>query len=136
DSVALSLSQHLAQALFTLACLPYEALSNLDAVGRTSVRMLITRRRLLEWSPSADVNRNGVEDLAATCRSMWIGPLLAAALTIDLVISRPTVFGSAAPILCLWFASPAIAWWLSQPLARREPGLTAGQSMFLRKLSR
>ena len=42
----------------------------------------------------------------------------------------------AGPILGLWFASPAIAWWISRPLARREARLTADQTLFLRKLSR
>ena len=42
----------------------------------------------------------------------------------------------AAPILVLWLVSPAIAWWISRPLTRREARLTAGQTFFLRKLSR
>ena len=42
----------------------------------------------------------------------------------------------AGPILILWLASPAIAWWISRPLARREARLTADQTLFLRKLAR
>src|SRR6185503_6369065 len=42
-----------AQAGLTLAFLPYEATMNLDAVARTAWRVLVTRRRLLEWNPSA-----------------------------------------------------------------------------------
>src|SRR5205085_1089265 len=82
-----------------------------------------------------DVNR-GSADLAVTFRSMWIGPMLAAGLAIDLAVSRPTSLGMAAPILCLWFASPAIAWWISLPLARREASLTSEQRAFLRRVSR
>ena len=40
------------------------------------------------------------------------------------------------PILGLWFASPAIAWWISRPLVRREARLTADQTLFLHKISR
>ena len=40
--------------LFTLACLPYEAFFSLDAIVRTIWRMLVTRTRLLEWSPSSE----------------------------------------------------------------------------------
>ena len=36
----------------------------------------------------------------------------------------------------LWWVSPAIAWWISQPLARREAKLTADQVFFLRKITR
>ena len=42
----------------------------------------------------------------------------------------------AGPILLLWGASPAIAWWISRPLARRRAGLTVDQTHFLRKLAR
>ena len=42
----------------------------------------------------------------------------------------------ALPVLCLWFVSPAVAWWISRPLARRRARLTAEQIIFLRKLSR
>ena len=46
--------RHLAQAAFTLACLPYEAFFSLDAIVRTAGRMLFTRTRLLEWTPSSE----------------------------------------------------------------------------------
>ena len=41
-----------------------------------------------------------------------------------------------APILALWLASPAIAWWISRPLRRREARLDAGEILFLRDLAR
>src|SRR5205085_11056700 len=53
------------QVGLTLAFLPYEATVNLDAITRTAWRMLVTRRRLLEWNPSAS-------DDAASSGSMWI----------------------------------------------------------------
>jgi hypothetical protein len=47
-----SVGRQAAQALLTLACLPHEAFYSLDAALRTIARTLITRRRLLEWTPS------------------------------------------------------------------------------------
>ena len=44
--------------------------------------------------------------------------------------------GAAGLLLLLWFVSPGIAWWISRPLAPHEARLTAGQTLFLRKLSR
>ena len=67
---------------------------------------------------------------------MWIAPVIAAAAVIYLALSKPAALGVAGPILGLWFASPAIAWWISRPLARRAARLTADQTLFLRKLSR
>jgi cyclic beta-1,2-glucan synthetase len=131
-----SAGRHFAQAAFTLACLPYEAFFSLDAIVRTAGRLLVTHRRLLEWSPSSDPDRKGRTDLAAFCRMMWIAPVIATAAMISLTLSRPVALAVAGPILGLWFASPAIAWWISRPLVRRGVRLTADQTIFLQKLSR
>ena len=133
---ARSAGQRFAQAAFTLACLPYEAYFSLDAVVRTVGRMLFTHERLLEWRPSGNPDRNRGEGLAVFFRSMWIAPVIAAAATIHLVVSRPVALATAGPILVLWFASPAVAWWISRPIARRRAALSADQILFLRKLSR
>ncbi|MBI5099839.1 MAG: cyclic beta 1-2 glucan synthetase [Nitrospirae bacterium] len=129
-----------AQAAFTFMCLPYEAFFSLDAIVRSTGRMLVTHRRLLEWNPSSDPERNSRDSrmggLAAYCRMMWIAPLVAFAVMIYLMLSNPSVLAVAGPMLCLWFASPVIAWWISRPLARRGARLTDEQTLFLRKLSR
>ena len=135
-AAARTAGRHLSQAAFTLVCLPYEAFFSLDAVVRTTWRVLITRKRLLEWNPSGDPDRNRRADLAASCRSMWIAPVTAAAAAIGLALSRPAALAVAGPILALWFASPAVAWWISRPLAPRPPRLSDDQVLFLRKLSR
>ncbi len=128
--------RHFTQAAFTLVCLPYEAYFSLDAMTRTVWRMRITHKRLLEWSPSGDPDRNRRADLVASCRSMWIAPVTAAATVTFLAFSRPAALAVAVPILALWFASPAVDWWISRPLAPRPPRLSADQTLFLRKLSR
>jgi cellobiose phosphorylase len=127
--------RHFVQALFTLACLPYEALFSMDAIVRTLVR-LITRRRLLEWNPSSSAGHDSRTDLAASYRSMWIAPVIAIATLVYLALTRPTTVAVAGSILLLWTAAPAIAWWVSRPLSRREARLTAGQILFLGSLAR
>ena len=131
-----SAGRHFAQAAFTLVCLPYEAFFSLDAIIRTGVRILITHKRLLEWNPSGDRERPGRSDLVASFQAMWIAPLIALAAAIYLAFSKPAVLSVAGPILGLWFASPAIAWWISRPLTRRAARLTADQTLFLQKISR
>jgi len=135
-ATARSAGRHFAQAAFALACLPYEAFFSLDAIVRTAWRMLITNKRLLEWSPSNDPDRTRGTNLVAFCRMMWIAPVIAISVVLYLTASQPSVLVVAGPILCLWFISPAIAWWISQPLAHRRARLTVDQTFFLRKLSR
>jgi cellobiose phosphorylase len=129
-------TRHLAQTVFTLVCLPYEAFFSLDAIVRTAGRMLFTHRRLLEWSPSNSQGANNHTNLFASCLSMWIAPVLAVATGVYLSLSRPAALALAGPILGLWFASPLIAWWISRPLARRAARLSIDQTIFLHKLAR
>jgi len=131
-----STGRHFAQAVFTLVCLPYEAIFSLDAVVRTAGRMFFTHRRLLEWNPSSDPDGRGRSDLFAMWRSMWAGPAIASLALIYLVLSRPASLAVAGPLLGLWLVSPGIAWWISLPLGRRRARLTADQTVFLRNLSR
>ena len=72
----------------------------------------------------------------ACYQSMWIAPVIAIAAAVYLAASTPATLAVAGPILFLWIASPAIAWWISRPLARREARLTADQIVFLQKISR
>ena len=124
------------QAAFSFACLPYEALFSLDAIVRTNVRMFLTHKRLLEWNPSHSLERDGSTNIIALCRSMWIGPAIAVAVTMYLTLARPGPLVEAAPILGLWFFSPLWVWWLGQRLTARAPRLTADQISFLQQLSR
>jgi cyclic beta-1,2-glucan glucanotransferase len=139
-AVVRSAAGRLVQVVFTLACLPYEAFFSLDAILRTTWRMLVSHRRLLEWSPSGDPdkkNRNSrMGGFAGVCRTMWFAPFLAVAALIHIALFNPAALETAAAILLLWVASPVIAWRISRPLARKEARLGPDQVVFLQKLSR
>ena len=129
-------SQHLAQVVFTLACLPYETWFSVDAIVRTIGRMAFKRGSLLEWNPSDDAARHSRTDFVASLRAMWIAPSIALAATVYLLLFKPAVLVVAGPILLLWLGSPAMVWWIGQVLPRREAQLTWEQTVFLRKVSR
>jgi len=129
-------ARNLGQIAFTFLCLPYEAFFSIDAVIRTVWRMLVTKKRLLEWNPSGDSDRASRKNLAGACLTMWVSPVLTVAVAIYLTLSRPGALIAALPVLVLWFISPSIAWWISKPLNRREARLTLDQINFLKKLSR
>jgi len=67
---------------------------------------------------------------------MWMGPVLGAAVAVYLIASRPASLGAAGPILLLWLASPAIAWWVSLPPTLSSAKLTRDQLAFLARISR
>ena len=81
---AQSAKRHLGQVLFALACLPFEAYFSLDAIIRTHIRLLLTRRRLLEWNPSREVERISLANAGAELNrtgffftAMWSAPVAA-----------------------------------------------------------
>ena len=131
-----SAGRHFAQELFTIACLPHDAYFSIDAIVRTAWRMGVTRKSLLEWNPASDSDGYHLTGLVDHCRTMWIAPVMATVTTIYLALSRPGTIVVAGLILCLWFFSPAIACWLSKPLARPGSTLSFDQILFLRRLSR
>jgi len=131
-----SASQRLLQTLVALACLPFEAYANLDAIVRTAIRTLVTHRRLLQWTTSSDLERGNDHGLVAAYRSMGVAPLLTVSMVFGIRYLNPEALSVAAPVLALWFASPLIAWWLSRPLPRPQPRLEREQVVFLRMISR
>ena len=135
-NVLRSSAGNLALAALPLICLPYEALLSLDAILRSTVRLLITRRKLLEWTLSGLVGANGNGPFLATLRTMWIAPALSMATALYLLPVQAAALPAAAPILFLWLLSPLFAWWLSRPLARAQARLAPEQLAFLRLVSR
>ncbi len=125
-----------ARAPLTLACLPYEAQFSLDAIARTLWRMTISRRHLLQWSPSSEVERTLGNGLGDSLRGMAFAPIVALAVAGWLAWLRLDALAIAAPILALWFVSPGVMWWLSRPRERVRAELTPVQNAFLGRLSR
>lgn len=123
-------------ALLTLAFLPYEALLSLDAIAGSGLRQLFTRRGLLLWHGPAYANRNARQTLADYCLEFWFAPVLAATLALAVFFERPAAWPASLPILLLWFVAPALAWWISQPLAAPKQVLSPDQRLFLRSAAR
>jgi cellobiose phosphorylase len=134
--VAGSCGRQLGQIFLTFVFLPYDAFISLDAVGRTLLRLLVTRKRLLEWQPSSDSEHTSSADLAGFYATMWIGPVVAVACGLLLATMQPTPLPLALPILGAWLLAPWIAWWISQPIESPAPDLTAEQLSFLRHTAR
>ena len=133
---AVATLRNFARAPLTLACLPYEAWFSLDAIAQTLWRLFITRRHLLQWSPSSEVERTLGSGPAASLRTMGVAPVFALAVTLAVWRVHPAALGVAAPVLLLWAASPWIMWLLGRSRAQRRAELTPGQLAFLGRLAR
>jgi len=128
-------SRSILQGAFTFICLPYEAFLSIDAILRTLWRIVISGKKLLEWSASGFVISTK-ENLFTTYRTMWVAPALSASLLIHLInVSSPALF-IALPILLVWSSSPLIVNLLGKPLDTERSSLNEEQKLYLRGLAR
>ena len=126
----------LLRELFAIATLPFETMLNLDAIGRSAGRLLLTRRHLLEWTPMTDAVRGAADSLAGYLRLMWVAPATAVVTGIVIGMYAPASLPAALPFLVLWFAAPAIAWSVSCTPPRPVPPLDSAQQAFLHGVAR
>jgi cellobiose phosphorylase len=132
-----SSARQLGQALLSFVFLPYDAFISLDAIGRTLVRLLFTRKRLLEWQTASDAERTARSSLPGFYATMWIAPLVALGSGVFLAMTQPSQLLLTMPILGLWLASPWIAWRISQPIEPSAlPQSKPRQLAFLRRTAR
>ncbi len=124
--------------LLSLAFLLYESLIMMDAIGATLVRLIFTRRKLLQWATAAHTIRLfGKETrLGLLWRKMGSTSLIALGLTWLVYLFDQRAFVVAAPLLFVWITSPYLAYWISQPVVRREAPLSGEQQRRLRRLAR
>jgi len=126
--------------LFSLATLPYDAFISIEAIVRTISRVLVTRKKLLEWRTAADAQRSARAGIGGYYTSMW--PVLA---TIAIVVLGFALFPPhragltgvvVGPVLAMWLLSPLAAWWLSRPVRPTTPRLSGSDHVFLRGVAR
>ena len=124
--------------LLFLAFLPYETLLNLDAIGVTLLRLVVTRRHLLQWTTAAHTTHLFGQEVSAevTHRQMVSSLALVVTLGLLLYFTNTAALAVAVPLLLLWLLAPEIAHWISRP-DRHEPApLTGAQRRQLRLLAR
>jgi len=124
--------------LLVLTFLPYQALITLDAIGTVFVRMVLTRKRLLQWTTSAHTLRFfGKEMKVGLLWKQMIGTSLFALLVALLVgWVNLAAIPVAAVFLLAWLAAPQIAYWISRPIVHQPTSISPDQQGQLRCLAR
>ena len=133
---SLSVSGVFAQIIFTLICLPFEAYYTSAAISKTIWRMVVTRKKLLEWNPSANEERINLSGLLSSFLTMWFEPILAIITFYFIVTEVPTHLVFALPVLLLWVTSPMVTYWMSLPIENKTNSLSEGQQLYLHILAR
>ncbi|MGD1148848.1 MAG: glucoamylase family protein [Thermoanaerobaculaceae bacterium] len=138
--LAEDLSTAFSQALLTLVFLPFHAWERVNAIALTLVRLVITKRRLLDWETSATEAARATRLLREGIRSFFVemaaSPIAALGLLALAIAERPGALPLALPFLALWAAAPACAYWLSQPMVPRRRELSPEDRDFLKEVAR
>ena len=131
----------LAQTALSVTFLAYHAFETSHAIVLTLVRLVVTKRRLLEWETAASaaakatglVGRKGLRQFAVDMAS---SPTIALVVALAIALRDPDALGVAAPFVVLWGVAPAIAYWLSVPAGPRVRPLTPAGRAELRRTAR
>jgi cellobiose phosphorylase len=135
-SIVENLGSSLVQNIYALVCLPFEAYYSVDAILRTSWRMLVSHKHLLEWKASTLIEKKKTDSVAASYLEMWISPFIAVAAAVCEAVYYPASLIINIPILALWAGAPLVNWWISRPPKKEGSQITAEQTTFLRRISR
>ncbi len=121
------------QLALAVVLLPDQVIVAADAIGRSLVRVLGTRRNMLEWQTARQVERATGQGRRSIWRRMWPSVALALCIVIAVAWSAPRhvshpmpewVIATALTVLAAcWVGAPEVALALSSPLIHADLAL-------------
>ncbi|HWQ79900.1 MAG TPA: glucoamylase family protein [Anaerovoracaceae bacterium] len=124
------------QFLLCVLFLPFHSLRMLDAIFVTLFRVCVSKKNMLEWVTSADVEKAQ----SGTLRSYWtsMGPSIVFGALIVFFASwlKPEGFIAASALFIAWGISPSIAYRISLDDSAEEEKLKKEDLEELRKITR
>ncbi|MNR76181.1 N,N'-diacetylchitobiose phosphorylase [compost metagenome] len=105
----------IAVVFISLAVLAQYSWLMLDAIARTLVRLMFTRKKLLEWVTSAQVRRAKKYSISSFLWRGRMGMALAVLTGVAVAFLNPAAWWLALPFCLLWLFSPVIARAISIP---------------------
>lgn len=124
------------QILLSVTFLPYQAYVSLKAITVTLVRVLITRKKLLEWITSDDAEKMQTNTLMSYVKTMGLSALTGLPLVGLTWITKTPLLGYSVLLALLWISSPVIAYSISLDSDVKTEPLTSDNLSELRKIAR
>jgi cyclic beta-1,2-glucan synthetase len=100
-------------AFLQIVLLLHQSMLSVDAIGRSVLRVFVTKKRLLEWETAAEAENAQRRTVTVDMYLAW-SPLLALIIAGLLWLVRPSALPIAAPILALWFIARFLSAWLNR----------------------
>ncbi|KNZ41694.1 glycosyl transferase [Acetobacterium bakii] len=124
------------QFLLSFVFLPYQAWLMIKAISVTWVRVFITKKNLLEWVTSDDIEksqRNDLESYFLNMRASLLQGLIVFLLTVffkpELMLLGLLFFGA-------WLIAPVIAYWISKDYCALQPKISENDRHELGRIAR
>ncbi|MBA4263556.1 MAG: hypothetical protein C0453_00615 [Comamonadaceae bacterium] len=135
---AVDIARALGGTLWLAATLPHAALSSTDAIARTLWRLLVSRRRLLEWTTAAQAQAHAGTSWAWFWKKHWPASALALAWTLSALAMPQAATGWLVSIGLVWMFAPVWLWLAGQPVKvwRRPRTLGKAEREYLSQLAR
>lgn len=111
EDLILGLSRFALNIIF----IPYHSYVQLDAIFRTFIRLGLTKRRLLEWTTSAQSKSNAsiaLKSFVNRMSKMEVVLLFLIGVILGINSYHWAIFS---PLFILWLSSPLVAWRISLP---------------------
>lgn len=131
-----SLAATLGQVLLNIWTLPFQSVLFVDAIVRTIYRLFVSKRHLLEWVSSAEIERLSRGGRQPLIQGMyggyaWIGLFAIAAFLQETAALQWTI-----GVLCIvWAAAPIAVRWLNQPVQQDGPIFSSFEEQELKSLA-
>ncbi|MBO9608400.1 MAG: glycosyl transferase family 36 [Paenibacillaceae bacterium] len=122
-------------ALIAFVTLPFSSAMLADAIGKALFRQFVSKRRLLEWVSSADVERKGNERGPVMLGLTWGYALTAALAAVAVWNHPPGIMAAGLAIAIVWALAPLVVQWLDLPLVREESAFAPADADGLRELA-
>ena len=130
------LKSSLFQFLLSIVFLPYQAVRALDAVVVTLYRVLVSKRNMLEWVTSADVEKSQDGSLAGFWSDMGVSTLFGLAAAVLAYLFQPESFLISLVFLVVWTGSPYLAYRISKEDEGTAEPLQQDDLIDLRRITR
>lgn len=130
----------LEQIVLIVSFIPYQAFLMLDAILITLYRVIFSKRNLLEWKSSAQVEceRETISgnSFKGYLKEMWIAPVMGSVLIyLSVYISVPIVLYSVI-VATLWVCSPYFAYNISKNIEHKQEEIGEDDKNYLRTIAR
>ena len=124
------------QCIMTVVFLPYQAWLMIKAISVTLMRMMVTKRNMLQWTTSSAVDVAFKNTLLSYWRAMMSNFIQIFILVILYVINKPFTVFVVLPAILLWSVSFIVAYLTGRDVFVAQPKITTQEREELGRIAR